>query len=373
MKIAIIAGEASGDILGAGLLRALKRQQPQLEAFGVGGEQMCQEEFRSLVSIEELSVMGLIEILKHYPRLRRLRARLIAEIIQQQPDLVVGIDMPDFNLGLEAACKGAGIQTVHYVSPSVWAWRQGRMKTIARSINLMLVLFPFELEIYQQHKVPAICVGHPLADQIPLTQSGSQQSKSSLSETPILALLPGSRLGEIHMLAEPFLKAAELWQQQHPEWQLVMPLVTQSAVDYIRQQQQLICPTLELQVVLGQSQSVMQTADLILLASGTATLEAMLFKKPMVVAYRLNWLTYQIFKRMIRLDYYSLPNLLAQRALVPELIQDEVTAENLYRSLKEQYDADHTEREAIFTEIHRQLRLDASTQAAQAILKLVAD
>lgn len=372
MKIAIIAGEASGDMLGADLMRALKRQHAELQAFGVGGEQMCQEDFDSLVSIEELSVMGLIEILKHYPRLKRLRTRLIQQIIQQQPDVVVGIDMPDFNLGLESACKRAGIKTAHYVSPSVWAWRQGRIKTIARSVDLMLVLFPFELEIYQQNKVPAICVGHPLADQIPLSLLDSQQSEMTVSEKPVLALLPGSRMGEIKALAEPFLRAAQLWQQQYAEWQLVMPLVTQSAVDYIQQQRELICPNLELQVVLGQSQQVMQSASLILLASGTATLEAMLFKKPMVVAYRLNWITHQIFKRMIRLDYYSLPNLLAQRPLVPELIQDEVTAENLYRELERQSLVDHTETVQIFSHIHRQLRLDASEQAAQALCELVA-
>jgi lipid-A-disaccharide synthase len=369
MRVALVAGEASGDILGAGLMQALRAQYPQIEFIGVGGPLMQAQGLNPYFPMERLSVMGLVEVLGRLPELLSRRKRLINTLIAAKPDVFIGIDAPDFNLTLELKLRQAGIKTVHYVSPSVWAWRQKRVLKIREACDLMLTLFPFEAQFYQEHQVPVRFVGHPLADTIP-QQADRNAAREALNldhEQPVVALMPGSRGGEVSRLGSLFLDAAMRLRTLRPGIQFVLPC--SSPERRAQLEQMLVGRDLPLTLLNGRSHEALAACDAVLIASGTATLEALLYKRPMVVAYKVAPLTYRILKRLVTSAYISLPNLLAERLLVPELIQDAATPEELAQLLAPLLDGGEVQTEG-FDVIHRALRRDASVQAAQAVLQL---
>lgn len=371
LRIALVAGEASGDILGAGLMQAVRARHPDVEFIGVGGPRMEAEGLRSSFPMERLAVMGLVEVLGRLFELLGRRRQLARELIAAQPDVFIGIDAPDFNLGLELKLRRAGIKTVHYVSPSVWAWRQKRVLKIREACDLMLTLFPFEAQFYDEHKVPVRFVGHPLADAIPL-QADRLAARTALDiapDEPVVALMPGSRGGEVARLGELFLDAAIRLRALRPGTRFLLPCA--SAERRAQLEQMLASRDVPLTLLDGRSHEALAACDAVLIASGTATLEALLYKRPMVVAYRVAPLTYRILKRLVKSPYISLPNLLAQRLLVPELIQDAATPEALAYSLAPLIEGGEVQTEG-FDVIHRALRRDASQQAADAVLQLAA-
>lgn len=371
IKVALVAGEVSGDILGGALMRELRGQHPDIEFIGVGGPQMQEQGLQSFFPMERLAVMGLVEVLGRLPELLKRRKQLLEYMLHEQPDVFIGIDAPDFNLDLELKLREQGIKTVHYVSPSVWAWRQKRVLKIKQACDLMLCLLPFEASFYEEHQVPVRFVGHPLADSIALEHDqgrGRRQLGLDL-EAPLVALMPGSRGSEVARLGGLFLQTARLLHQHNSELRFVMP-----AANALRREQleNMLKSFPEVPVTLleGQSQLALQACDAVLIASGTATLEAMLFKRPMVVAYRLAGLTYRILKLMVKSRYFALPNLLAGEALVPELIQQAATADNLACAVEQQL-RDGSRQAGRFLELHQQLRLNASSEAAKAVLQLL--
>lgn len=398
----IVAGEASGDLLGAGLIRALRQHYPEARFIGIAGPQMLAEGAETLVPMERLSVMGLVEVLGRIRELFKVRDQLIERLQAEKIDAFIGIDAPDFNLRIAAALKPAGIATIHYVSPSVWAWRQGRVKGIRASVDLMLCLLPFEKAFYDQHGVPAVFVGHPLADSLPVVpDTAASRSRlgmplatvgEALSETagnqvvlpssglasPTVALLPGSRRGEVASLLPLLLATAERLHQQFPSLRFLIPAINAERAEQIREgvQAHAALPIQVFDQRIGNDvgRVVMSAADVIVLASGTATLEAMLLKKPMVVAYRLHWLTWLIARLLVRIPFVSLPNLLAGRRLVPELLQHDATPENLARETANWLNSPETVRATVatFGELHQQLRQDASATGAAAIVRLLA-
>ena len=371
----IVAGEASGDILGAGLIRSLRKRYPNARFAGIGGEEMMAEGLQSLVPMERLSVMGLVEVLGRIGELVRIRRRLLDFFLTTPPAVVIGIDSPDFTLAVERRCRKAGIPTVHYVSPSVWAWRKKRIFKIAKSVDLMLTLFPFETDIYHQHNIPVVFVGHPLADRIPM-RPDTTQARADLGlelDKPVLAILPGSRGGEVERLGTLFLEAARWLQQRIPDLQLVIPCANREREKQIRGITEVLELSLPVTIVQGRSREVMAASDAVLLASGTATLEAMLLKKPMVVGYRLSDFSYKILSRMVQAPHVALPNLLARRELVPELLQNAATPEALGAAALSQLE-DTSKREQLidaFTELHLTLRQNADEQAAKAVAALL--
>lgn len=369
----MIAGELSGDLLGAGLIQALRVQIPDVVIDGIGGPKMLEAGFQNHYPLETLSVMGLVEVIKHYPSLKKCRDTLRDHFLQHPPDVFIGIDAPDFNIGLEYIFKKAGIPTIHYVSPSVWAWRHYRLRKIARACDLMLTLFPFEAEYYQQHNIPVRFVGHPLANDIPLqTDKQRVRKRLGLQDDGVwIALLPGSRVNEVSQLGEPFLKTARWLLAQRSDLHFIVPLANSKLKTLFEQQVAKICPDIPLILLEGQSREAMAASDVVLLASGTATLEAMLLKRPMVVAYRVAQMTYWIGKRLIDIPYFSLPNLLAQAPLVPEFLQDQVTAEKMGTAVLKWLDNPIQNLENRFLELHHSLRLSASQQAAEGVLSLI--
>ncbi|MBP5061753.1 lipid-A-disaccharide synthase [Pseudomonas chlororaphis] len=369
LRIALVAGEASGDILGAGLMRALKVQHPSVEFIGVGGPLMQAEGLVSYFPMERLAVMGLVEVLGRLRELLARRKKLVQTLIAEKPDVFIGIDAPDFNLNIELQLRQAGIKTVHYVSPSVWAWRQKRVLKIREGCDLMLTLFPFEAKFYEEKGVPVRFVGHSLADAIPLeADRAAARAELGLPEGPLVALMPGSRGGEVGRLGALFLDAAQRLRALRPGVRFVMPCASPERRTQL--EELLAGRDLPLTLLNGQSHQALAACDAVLIASGTATLEALLYKRPMVVAYRLAPLTFWILKRMVKSPYISLPNLLAQRLLVPELLQDDATAEALAQTLSPLIE-DGQEQTRGFDEIHRTLRRDASNQAAEAVLNLI--
>ncbi|WP_338571926.1 lipid-A-disaccharide synthase [Pseudomonas canadensis] len=369
LRIALVAGEASGDILGAGLMRALKVQHPAVEFIGVGGPLMQAEGLTSYFPMERLSVMGLVEVLGRLRELLARRKLLIQTLIEEKPDVFIGIDAPDFTLNIELKLRQAGIKTVHYVSPSVWAWRQKRVLKIREGCDLMLTLLPFEARFYEEKGVPVRFVGHTLADTIPLqADRAAARAELGLPDGPLVALMPGSRGGEVGRLASVFFEAAERLQALKPGVRFVLPCASPQRRAQI--ETLLEGRNLPLTLLDGQSHLALAACDAVLIASGTATLEALLYKRPMVVAYRLAPLTFWILKRMVKSPYISLPNLLAQRLLVPELLQDDATPEALAQTLLPLIDGGEEQTRG-FDDIHRILRRDASNQAADAVLTLI--
>lgn len=376
MKIGIIAGEASGDLLAAGLITAIKAEHPDAQFEGIAGPAMVEAGCRALYPAEKLAVMGLVEVLAHYRELKAIQNSVVDHFSRHPPDVFVGVDAPDFNLTVERKLKARGIKTVHYVSPSVWAWRQYRVKKIARAVDLMLTLFPFEAEFHRRHGVKVEFVGHPLAEMIPLQAdvAAARQRLALPQDKKLVALLPGSRMSEVKQLAGLMLDAAGRVAAEHPGVEFVMPLATPAIRRYVEALRDDSADGPALHLVDGRSREVMAAVDVILLASGTAALEAMLFKKPMVVSYKLAPLTYAIVRRLVKTAYVSLPNILAGEELAKELIQAEATAANMaaevLRLLRDE-DAAAAIGER-FARIHRALKQDASRKAARAVLELTA-
>ncbi|HIO92417.1 MAG TPA: lipid-A-disaccharide synthase [Leucothrix mucor] len=378
MRIAIVVGEASGDILGSRLIQALREQQPDIQFEGVAGAEMIAEGCELLYPMEKLAVMGFSEVLPRLRELLKMRKDLVQRWQSNPPDLFVGIDAPDFNLKLESLLHQHNIPTVHYVSPSIWAWRESRVKKIQGNIDLMLTLFPFEVDFYKRHNIPAKFVGHPLADEIPL-HSDKQTLRKKLGLNPnahIIAVLGGSRAGEIKRIAPDFFRGLKKIHQQHPDWQFVSPLINVDIHQQFEALKKRIAPELPMVLIDGQSRTVMAAADQILMASGTAVLEGMLINRPMVAAYRVSPLTAFIIRRfnMIKSKYFTLPNNLCGELLVPELIQEDITAENIQQVIEEQFNQDKSQRDYVkqrFHNVHLQLRKNASQQAAKAILDVI--
>lgn len=393
MLIAMVAGEPSGDILGAGLIRALRQRYPEAQFVGVGGPAMLACGFDSITPMERLSVMGFIEPLGRLPELLRLKADLIKRFTNEKPAVFIGIDSPGFNLRLAQSLHDLGIKTVHYVSPSVWAWGQKRIFKIAKAIDLMLTLFPFETDIYQQHGIAVHCVGHPMADRVDpdeLQHQARLQAQQVLGLNPsgaqqLVCLMPGSRHDEVARLAPVFLQTALICLQGRPDLHFVIPCANKTR---LAQVSQLLQHTLSIasgsalttqslhqhfSVLDGQSFEAMRAADMVLLASGTATLEAMLLKRPMIVCYKLSTMTWWLASRLVKIPNIALPNLLAGRRLVPEYLQQAVSAPALSTELLG-WLADPVRRHALlddFTRIHRSIRLNADQQAAAAVSALI--
>lgn len=370
-KIGILAGEASGDLLGAKLIHALREHNPDLQIEGIGGPAMIAAGCKSLFDIERLAVMGLIEPLFRLPDLIKLRHDLYQHFIKNPPDVFIGIDAPDFNLGLELKLRRAGIPVVHYVSPSVWAWRQYRVHKIAKAVDLMLTLLPFEEKFYEQYQVPVHYVGHPLAEQIPLAPDtiAARRSLCLDENATYVALLPGSRRQEIRYMAEPFLRAAKLAWQQRPQLRFITAHVNEKRYGEFYDSYRQYAPDLPLEFFTRRSQDVMAAADVVVVTSGTATLETMLYKKPMIIAYRMSRLAHRLVKMLVKVPYAGLPNLLANQPIVPELIQADANPEKISHHILDFLD--HPEKvqqlQTKFTELHKHLRADSAKDMANAI------
>lgn len=377
--IALVAGEVSGDILGAGLINALKLHYPNARFIGVAGEQMKKAGCETLFEMEELSVMGLAEVLKHLPRLLKRRKQVIETMLEMKPDVFIGIDAPDFNLTVEEKLKANGIKTIHYVSPSVWAWRQNRVHKIKRATDLVLAFLPFEKAFYDKFDTPCRFIGHTMADAIALKPDRTEAcEKLGLDERKrYVAILIGSRGSEIQFLAEPFLKTAQLLKEKHPDLEFLVPMVNDKRQAQLEAIKANIAPELELHILQGQARQAMIAAECTLLASGTAALEAMLCKSPMVVGYKMKPLTYWLAKKLVKTEYISLPNLLANAPLVPEMIQEECNPDNLAWSLNHYLSNDveslkqKNELKHHFTDLHKLIQCDADAQAAQAVVDVL--
>ena len=377
--IALVAGEVSGDILGAGLIRQLKIHYPQARFIGIAGPRMLAEGCESLVDMEELSVMGLAEILKHLPRLLKIRNNVIQTMLREKPDVYIGIDAPDFNLGVELKLKVNGIKTIHYVSPSVWAWRQNRIHKIAKATHQVLAFLPFEKAFYDKFNVPCRFVGHTMADAVPLKPNRieARQHLNLDANQRYLAILVGSRGSEVAFLTEPFLQTALLLKQRFPDLQFLVPLVNEKRRAQFEAIKAQVAPNLAMHVIDGNARQVLIAADAALLASGTAALEAMLCKSPMVVGYKMKALTYCLAKRLVKSKYISLPNLLADEMLVPEMIQEECAPALLAEKLAVYFSTEEAALEhrrvliQRFTDLHRLIQCGADQQAAQAVIDLL--
>ena len=377
MKIILVAGEASGDQLGAALIRAILLKEPDTRFAGIGGPLMKAEGCDCWWDTSQLSLMGLFEVISHLPRLVKLRRQLVQRVVEHKPDVFIGIDAPDFNLGVEKRLKARSIPVIHYVSPTIWAWRSGRIKTITKSTDRVMCLFPFEPDCYKQSPVAADYTGHPLADAIDL-EVDTEPARAALDvETGsiCIALLPGSRMSEVEKLSNAMFDAASILSKRYPDMCFLVPAATELIGQYLRSML-LGYPGVNCRVLSGQSKEVMAAADVVICASGTATLEVMLVNRPMVVCYRVSGMTYKLTKwfRMMKTRFFSLPNILAGEQLVPELIQHEVTAQRiadevvrwldqpeLTDSLKQRFDA-----------LHRVLKIDAAATAARVVLRQIA-
>jgi lipid-A-disaccharide synthase len=375
VRIGIVAGEASGDTLGSGLINELNKQIKELSIEGIGGDKLANSGMKILYPMERLSVMGITEVLGRYRELKNIRDSVLKYFINNPPDVFIGIDAPDFNLWLEKNLRKAGIKTIHYVSPSVWAWREYRVKKIKTAVDLILTLFPFETAIYDKYQIPNKYVGHPLADKIP-EEADPQTAKTKLDlpqDKTIVALLPGSRLSEIRKIAEPLLRAAELSLRENPNLYFISGLVNENSLNTFTEIKNKVAPDLAVNTSVGNTALIMEAADIIMLASGTATLEAMLYKKPMVVAYRLSFLTHFIVKLLARIPYASLPNILAGKMLVAECLQSSCTPEMLSSELNKLLGSEKKQQQlkVEFTSLSRELRQNADLQAANAVIKLI--
>jgi lipid-A-disaccharide synthase len=371
--IGIVAGEASGDLLGSHLMAALKESHPDLKFVGIGGPKMQSAGMEVLFPMEKLAVRGYVEVLRHYFEIVGIRRKLRAFFLANRPDLFIAIDAPDFNLGLEYALKKHGITTIHYVSPSIWAWRGERIHKIKRAVSHMLALFPHEPKLYQQAGVPVDYVGHPLADMLPRQPKRTEMREAMRIplNAKVFALLPGSRQSEVEFLAQTYIDTAKLILQRQPDARFLVPLVSRETRG-IFEQAIYDCNAHELPITLlfGHAQDAMIAADGVLVASGTATLEAALLKRPMVITYRMPAISWWLMRRKQYQPYVGLPNILCERFVVPELLQDDATPENLAQALLNLVN-DHNavmQLEQTFTDLHLSLRQNTSQKAAAAIL-----
>ena len=377
MMIVLVAGEASGDQLGAALIRAIRLKEPNVRFAGIGGPLMKAEGCDCWWGTGELSLMGLFEVVSHLPRLIKLRRQLVQRVLEHNPDVFIGIDAPDFNLGVEKRLKARSIPVIHYVSPTIWAWRSGRVKTITKSTDRVMCLFPFEPDCYKQYPVAADYTGHPLADAIPLAVDAGPARASLGVETggACVALLPGSRMSEVEKLSSAMLDAASILSKRYPGIRFLMPATTELIGQYL-ESVLLEYSGVNCRILSGQSTEVMAAADVVICASGTATLEVMLVNRPMVVCYRVSGMTYSLMKwfKMLKTRFFALPNILAGELLVPELLQQEVTGQRvanetvrwldhpeLVECLKQRFDA-----------LHRVLKIDAAATAGDVVLRQVA-
>ena len=372
-KIAIVAGEASGDLLGAHLIATLNQKRSDLMFFGIAGPKMQREGAQSLFPLEKLSVRGYIEVLTHLYGLLKLRRNLLNQILAEKPAVFIGIDAPDFNFWLEKKLKKHGIPTIHYVSPSIWAWRGGRINKIKHAVTHMLALFPFEAPLYEKVGLPVTFIGHPLADEIPLkpnTKAARELLKLEKNSL-VVAMLPGSRQSEVQQHAELFVKTAQLISEQNANAVFLVPLITrQTRTIFETALYKNHNEALNLQILFGHAHDAMEAADIVIVASGTATLEAALLKRPMVITYHMPTLSWWMLKRMNYLPYVGLPNILAGKFLVPELLQHEATPEKLAdavtRLLSDAENLKNIKQE--FTQIHTSLKQNAAEKAANVVL-----
>ncbi|MFP1741407.1 lipid-A-disaccharide synthase [Lonsdalea quercina] len=374
LTIALVAGETSGDILGAGLIRAIKNQVPNARFVGVAGPRMQAEGCEAWYEMEELAVMGIVEVLERLPRLLKIRRDLTQRFTELQPDVFVGIDAPDFNITLEGRLKQRGITTIHYVSPSVWAWRQKRVFKIGRATDLVLAFLPFEKAFYDRFNVPCRFIGHTMADAMPL-HPDKLAARATLGIAPdvrCLAILPGSRSAEVEMLSKDFLLTARLLRESCPDLEIVVPLVNAKRRQQFEEIKNEVAPDLNVRLLDGLAREAMIASDAALLASGTAALECMLAKCPMVVGYRMKPFTFWLASKLVKTPWVSLPNLLAGRELVKELLQTECTPDKLAEALLPwlQDSVQVHELQETFLHLHQQIRCDADEQAAQAVLEL---
>ena len=374
LRIAMVAGEPSGDVLAAGMVGELKRLYPDAIIEGIGGPNMQAQGFHSLFDMETLSVMGLVEVLSHLPAILKVKKALLAYFSDNPPDIFVGIDAPDFNLRVEKELKAKGIKTIHYVSPTIWAWREKRVHKIAKAAGRVLGLFPFEQQVYDKYDVPYTFVGHTMADSIALTpdQQASRKMLNLPIDKAVLAVLPGSRRGEVDTLLPIFIKTMEKIAAQRPDIEFVIPAANMHRLEQINsmlKEAKNVTERLPIHVTEGTSRDAMIASDVILLASGTATLEAMLCKRPMVVAYKLSPITYKIMQRLYKAPFFALPNLLANEALVPELLQDDVNPDTLSQQALTYFDSDNTDLISRFTDLHHTLKCNADKTAAQAVVE----
>ncbi|MGL9760232.1 MAG: lipid-A-disaccharide synthase [Symbiopectobacterium sp.] len=374
LVIGIVAGETSGDILGAGLIRVLKSQVPNARFVGIAGPRMQEAGCETWYEMEELAVMGIIEVLGRLPRLLSIRRDLTQRFTELAPDVFVGIDAPDFNITLEGYLKARSIHTIHYASPSVWAWRQKRVFKIERATDLVLAFLPFEKTFYDKFNVPCRFIGHTMADAMPL-QPDKLAARAHLGIAPerhCLALLPGSRKAEVEMLSADFLRSAQLLRQRYPDLAVLVPLVNANRREQFERIKQETASELDVRLLDGQARETMIASDAALLASGTAALECMLAKCPMVVGYRMKPFTFWLAKRLVKTPWVSLPNLLAGRELIKELLQEECTPDKLAAALLPWLEGrkDVRQLHETFLALHQQIRCNANTQAAQAVMEL---
>ena len=369
--VLIVSGEQSGDVLGAGVIERLRRDYPDCQFVGIGGEHMQAAGLRSLFPMERLSVMGFVDPLKRLPELLSILRHLKRYLSEEKPDMFIGIDAPDFNLRVERRAKELGIFSVHYVSPSVWAWRQGRIKKIKKAVDLMLCLLPFEAAFYRQHQVPVCFVGHPLADELPMhpDRAGARAQLDLDEHALVCALMPGSRRSEVSSLLSLMLETARELKHRHPQLQCVLPAANPSRLEDIQavlgQEDRSF-----IRVQLGESHTAMTAADLVIMASGTTTLEAMLLKRPMIILYKWPTWTWRILKRMVKVPWVGLPNLLAQRLIAPELLQDDATLDKVLNCAEQIIGAGgDDEQTAEYYRLHESLRRDAVERACNAILE----
>ena len=375
LKIAVVVGELSGDLLAAELITELKNFFPHLEIEGIVGPNLINVGAKELFNMRHLSVMGFIEPLLNLPKLIYIRHKLYKKLLHNKPDLFIGVDAPEFNLGLEKKLKQANITTVHYVSPSVWAWRSGRINLIKKAVDLMLTLFPFEVKFYQRHLCKAVCVGHYLADQIPINidPKGAKQRLGFSEYDKILTVMPGSRNSELKHLTMIYLETIKQISLRFAYLKFVVPVINEQHKVYVEELAKKIANRISIKIIVQDSNTAIAAADFVLVTSGTATLEVMLHKKPMIVAYKTNFITYLLVKRLIKVKYISLPNLLADKAIVPEFIQEDVTPYKLIRALSDLIirGGPTIEQLTVFNQIHQELKKNASSNAAQEIIRMI--
>lgn len=372
-KIAIVAGEASGDLLGCHLMRALKAQRNDLTFIGIAGPKMIGEGAKSLFPIEKLSVRGYVEVLKHLYGLIKLRKNLLKQLLAEKPDVFIGVDAPDFNFWLERQLKKRGIPTIHYVSPSIWAWRRGRMGKIKRAVSHVLALFPFEPALYEKAHVPVTYVGHPLADELPLkpNKKAAREILKIEKNKLVVAMLPGSRQSEVRQHADLFVKAAQIISNDNQNTKFLVPLITrETRAIFEKALYQSTYEGLDLNILFGHAHDAMEAADVVIVASGTATLEAALLKRPMVITYRMPKLSWWILKRLNYLPYVGLPNILAGKFVVPELLQNDATPQKLADAVSLLLvDRNHIQEiKQEFTDIHQTLKQNSAKKAAETVL-----